>query len=99
MSEITVDDHVVIQKRAVRATVEYAACAQAVMDYLTEMGKAGVQIHPGMMIETTRGVVELYCAEKIREGAPIDHADSGPAVEEVDLRRYLNQSLPPEHQR
>jgi hypothetical protein len=66
MSEITVEDHERMQRAATLAVVEYATCAGAVMGYLEELGKGGTPIHPGMMIETTRAVVELYCAEKTR---------------------------------
>jgi hypothetical protein len=67
MSEITVEQHDRIQKRAVLSVVEYASIANAVMDYLSEMQRNGTEIHPGMMIETTRNTVALYCAEKTRE--------------------------------
>jgi hypothetical protein len=67
MPEITVDQHERIQKRAVLSVVEYACIANAVMDYLSEMQRNGTEIHPGMMIETTRNAVALYCAEKTVE--------------------------------
>jgi hypothetical protein len=71
MSEITVEMHERIQKRAALAVAEWSAIAEAVRGRIREMLQADEvrdNVADSVAVAMLNGSIQLYCAEKIRDG-------------------------------